>query len=126
MNFLRVTLLGLMLAWAGQASALGPSLPFKQDGGADDALVLRALGGFLLACAVAGGAAWAIKRHAPRLGAGRAASRNVLEQGASMRLSPRSTLVVVRYHGREFLLADSSAGVTLVAEGPSCTETVNG
>ncbi len=125
MNSWRAGLFALLIAGCASALAQSASLPLKRDGGEDDALVYRALGAFALACAVAGGLAWGAKRYAPRL-AVRRGGGDALERLETLRLTPRSTLFLVRWREQEMVLAESPSGLQVISYGEPATKTEDG
>ncbi|MBV8464751.1 MAG: flagellar biosynthetic protein FliO [Burkholderiales bacterium] len=103
--------------WADDAIKAA-RIPFKPASAADDSLVFRAIAAFLLAAAAAYGLAWCIKRFLPGIGKSLGQDRQLTRLEA-IRLTPRSTLVRVRYGDEELLLGESEHGVTLLAKKPA-------
>ena len=115
-----IAVLGICMsaAWADPVPARPiPTIPYKATSAADDSLVYRAAGAFLLAGAAAYGLSWCIKRYMPGLGKG-VGRESTLERLETMRLGARSVLVRVRWGDEELLLGENEHGVALIARRP--------
>jgi hypothetical protein len=132
MKFWRAVIAAVLMANAGYVAAQGGTeaarLPFKQTAVQEDALIRRALMVFLLACGVAGGAIYVIKRHgvgwpvlAPRAGAALSRARR-LERVETLRLSTKSTLFVIRHVGQELLIVEHGNGVEVLSTSRKAAE----
>jgi flagellar biogenesis protein FliO len=125
------TALCTVLAAAGPAHATDApasvphgAIPFKQDKQGGDTLAYQSLAGLLLAGLAAYGVILGLKHFGPLRGAAMRKNRR-LQIIESMRLSRRSVLHVVNYHGEELLLAEGEHGLGLVArraEGVSAND----
>lgn len=100
------------------APAPRSAIPYKQEKQGGGSLAWQSLAGLVLASLAAYGIILALKKfkYAPG-GALRTARRVSLLE--STRLSRRSTLHVVDYHGEELLLAESEHGIALVSSRPA-------
>ena len=93
------------------------AIPYKQEKHGGDNLAWQSMAGLLLASLAAYGIVLGLKKLKvmQRGPLGRERGVKLLE---STRLSRRSVLHVVDYHGQELLLAESEHGITLVSSRP--------
>ena len=115
-------------AITGDAAAVGPavaasSIPFKTVPSTDvgvfsgNWLVL-----VLLLAGMAAAALWVLRRTPGVPGGGRIVGPRIVKVLESVRLGDRTRVSVVRYRGRELLLAHGDQHVTLLSDQPSGSE----
>ena len=104
------------------AAAASAPIPFKPVHADEASSMGGAWFALVVVLAVAAAAAVLLRRRGqglPRLGVGSARSMQVIE---STRLGERTRLAVVRWHGRELLLAHGDQHATVLAEQPASAQ----
>jgi flagellar biogenesis protein FliO len=113
---LAVALAGLAAPAAAQAPAEAPRerIPFKQDDGEFGALMLRVVIAFSALALLGGGVIYILKRRGYVTLPGAEGPRP-LRLVQSMRLGPRTGLLVVEFGENRVLLSQGESGATLIS-----------
>ena len=121
MNRLRAAALAALLILGVPASAVEPArerIPYRQDDGELGDLLVRVvlvMGGIAI---VGGGALWVLRKrgHIPGAAGGSARAVRLVE---TLRLGPRSGLLVVEFGQRRLLLGRTETGISVLANDPA-------